>query len=404
VFTLFAAPIGDFLMPTMMRHTSDFTVAALRVTGIPVYREGLQFVIPSGRWSVVEACSGLRYLIASMVLGCLFAYLSYRSLLRRAAFIAASIVTPIVANWLRAYMIVMIGHYSGMKLAVGVDHLIYGWIFFGIVMLALFWIGSFWREDRPPKEEAAPQRQATLVHRTPRGRVTVAALAVALLTAAWPLFADRLEDSSTVPEISLVVPAAQDWMLAPAPTVRFQPHYTGARARFAQSYVRGEQEVGVFVGYYAAQGEGTELINFHNSIVPSNDLEWHKLKEESIEAIPGKLSAIQTELKAESRVLTVWNWYWVGGYWTSSLEEAKLLTALNRLVHRRDDAAIVIIYTSTDEKQPIRAAQRLGEFTRDALPGLGSMLEKARSPLIRPASAPGLPLPLGAVVQPKAGA
>jgi len=38
---------------------------------------------------------------------------------------------PIIANWLRAYMIVMIGHLSGNKLAVGVDHLIYGWLFFG---------------------------------------------------------------------------------------------------------------------------------------------------------------------------------------------------------------------------------------------------------------------------------
>ena len=40
-----------------------------------------------------------------------------------------SIVVPIVANGGRAYMIVMIGHLSGMKLAVGADHLVYGWVF-----------------------------------------------------------------------------------------------------------------------------------------------------------------------------------------------------------------------------------------------------------------------------------
>ncbi len=44
-------------------------------------------------------------------------------------------------------MIVMIGHLSDNRLAVGVDHLIYGWVFFGVVMLLLFWIGSFWQED-----------------------------------------------------------------------------------------------------------------------------------------------------------------------------------------------------------------------------------------------------------------
>jgi exosortase A len=122
-FTLLAVPIGEFLLPVLMQYTADFTVAALRLSGVPVYREGLFFTVPTGRWSVVEACSGLRYLIASFTLGLLYAYLTYRSLWRRLLFVCASIVVPIVANWLRAYMIVMIGHLSDMRYAVGVDHL-----------------------------------------------------------------------------------------------------------------------------------------------------------------------------------------------------------------------------------------------------------------------------------------
>ncbi len=78
-FLFFAVPAGDFLMPTLMDHTADFTVMALRLSGVPVFREGNYFTIPSGNWSVVEACSGLRYLIASITLGVLFAYLNYRA-------------------------------------------------------------------------------------------------------------------------------------------------------------------------------------------------------------------------------------------------------------------------------------------------------------------------------------
>ena len=124
-------PFGEFLLPVLMEYTANFTVTALRLSGIPVYREGLQFVIPSGSWSVVEACSGVRYLIASFMIGTLFAYLNYRSTRRRLVFMGVSIVVPILANWLRAYMIVMLGHLSGNTIAVGVDHLIYGWLFFG---------------------------------------------------------------------------------------------------------------------------------------------------------------------------------------------------------------------------------------------------------------------------------
>ena len=53
LFLFFAVPLGEFMMPQMMAWTADFTVLALRLTGIPVFREGLQFVIPSGNWSVV---------------------------------------------------------------------------------------------------------------------------------------------------------------------------------------------------------------------------------------------------------------------------------------------------------------------------------------------------------------
>jgi exosortase A len=124
LFLLFAVPFGEFMLPALMESTADVAIFALRLSGIPVYREGLFFTIPSGNWSVVEACSGLRYLIASITLGFLYAYLTYRSFKRRAAFLLMSISVPLVANWLRAYMIVMIGHLSSMKLATGVDRIV----------------------------------------------------------------------------------------------------------------------------------------------------------------------------------------------------------------------------------------------------------------------------------------
>ena len=101
-FLFFSAPVGEFLLPVLMQWTADFTVAALRLTGVPVYREGLRFIIPSGSWSVVEACSGVRYLIASFMVGSLFGYLNYRSNKRRWIFVGVSILVPIVANWVRA--------------------------------------------------------------------------------------------------------------------------------------------------------------------------------------------------------------------------------------------------------------------------------------------------------------
>jgi exosortase A len=122
-FLLFAVPAGDFLLPTLMDRTADFTVLALRATGVPVYREGFLIVVPNGRWSIVEACSGIRYLIASLVAGTLFAYLNYRANWRRWVFVGISAIVPIVANWVRAYLIVLLGYLSDNRIAAGVDHL-----------------------------------------------------------------------------------------------------------------------------------------------------------------------------------------------------------------------------------------------------------------------------------------
>ena len=97
-FLLFMVPVGEFMMPQFMEWTADFTVGAVQLSGIPVYREGLQFIIPTGSWSVVEACSGVRYMIASFMVGTLYAYLNYTSTSRRLIFCVVSLIVPLVAG------------------------------------------------------------------------------------------------------------------------------------------------------------------------------------------------------------------------------------------------------------------------------------------------------------------
>ena len=275
MFLLFAVPVGEFLVQPLMNITADFTVAMLQFTGIPVYREGTFFSIPSGDWSVVEACSGLRYLIASVTLGVLYAYLTYRSWKRRLLFTAAAIVVPILANSGRAYMIVMIGHLSGMEYAVGVDHLIYGWVFFGIVMLLLFWIGSFWREDDEPQLVAAALNGAAGGAVRPILPVAVAALLAAGL---WPAYAGWLNSRPLPVMPALQIEAQGGWQPAEAFTT-WAPHWVGADRQLRQPYTQASRQVMLELNYYVTQRQGAELINSQNFMIPQIDPLWANVGE-----------------------------------------------------------------------------------------------------------------------------
>ena len=276
-FLLFAVPFGEIFVPTLIDWTADFTVSALRWSGVPVYREANLFLIPSGAWSVVEACSGIRYLIASVMIGTIYAAVAYRSTRRRAIFMLAAILVPIVANWLRAYMIVMIGHLSNNRLAVGVDHLIYGWIFFGLVMLLLFWIGSFWQEDAAPELPASRLSGADASGAVPRA-LFAAAFAAIVAAGVWVPIEASIDRPAAAAELALpAVAGANGWASVASSAADWKPHYEGYAAESRQAFNKEGRDVGLYIAYYPHQARGRELVTSGNQLVVPEDLKWKPL-------------------------------------------------------------------------------------------------------------------------------
>ncbi|MFA5242702.1 MAG: exosortase A [Sulfuricella sp.] len=373
-FLFFAVPAGEFLIPHMMNFTADFVVAALQLTGIPVFREGTFFTIPSGQWSVVEGCSGLRYLIASFTLGSLYAYLTYRSTRRRLIFVALSLIVPVIANGLRAYMIVMIAHLSDMKLALGVDHYIYGWVFFGIVMMLLFWIGAIWREDQEdhktghanaPTNEVAPARLNLTFFMAGFAIITVAGL--------WPAYATYL-DNRPVRSAGLMIElpdSINGWNRQKTPLSDWQPHYMGPDSYTMQTYQKDGMAVSVYLGYYRTQRQGAELITSQNYMVMQKHPVWSTVGEEQrVISLRGKNETIQqTLLRAPGKRLLVWSWNSLSGSYTVNPYLAKLLLAKARMFGQQDDGAAIII-NSLYEDTPEAAELAMKAFIQDTLPAI----------------------------------
>ncbi len=374
MFLLFAVPVGEFLIQPLMGVTADFTVALLQATGIPVYREGTFFSIPSGDWSVVEGCSGLRYLIASVTLGVLYAYLTYRSWKRRLLFSIAAIIVPILANSGRAYMIVMIAHLSDMKLALGVDHYIYGWVFFGIVMLLLFWVGSFWREDDQP---APSQRQAVSGPGRARSILPVA-LAALIVAGLWPAYAGWLKARPLPDMPALQVEAQGGWQPDEAFTT-WVPHWVGADRQLRQPYAQAGRNVLLELNYYVTQRQDAELINSQNFMIRQKDPSWSNVGESiATVEIDGLTRQVrQAKLRGgDGQRLLVWQWNLINQQPMVSDHKAKLVLALDRVRMKRDDGLSVLIATPYDETELAAAAATLARFAADMEPAIGRTLDQ----------------------------
>jgi exosortase A len=355
-FLFFAVPAGDFLVPTMMDWTANFTIAALRASGVPVYREGNFFMIPSGAWSVVEACSGLRYLIASFMIGCLYAYLSYRSALRRALFIAASLIVPIIANWLRAYMIVMLGHLTNNRIAAGADHLIYGWVLFGVVMMLLLWAGSRWREDQEPHGEMAQSQIGRLESVPPQRRTWVVLLAALALIAVWQPVRAYFNAGESLERVTLgPIAGTNGWVAIPEELSPWRPDVAGARIELRQTFQKSGARVGLHIAFFRDQTKYAKAVSSTNQLVrPTND-SWHQLETRAVAAEVGAAAVrVRSAVVAgNGERLAAWQWYWVDFRVTSSDYVAKFYQAISVLLGRGDPTAWVVVYTTTtlDEAQ-----------------------------------------------------
>ncbi len=373
LFVILALPAGEILIPQLIVWTADFSVVALEFLGIPVFRDGPFIRIPAGDFHVVKACSGIRYLLTAIVLGALFAYLSFKSWQRRAAFLLVCVLVPILANWLRATGIILIGHLSGMKLAGGVDHFIYGWIFFGFVMLIIFLIGARF-SDRSFKDPGAlPSHESATQEKPIRPIVFVAAFIGVLVAApVGTVLSSTLSDRAVRNTISLqsvALPSAiAGWERLDSLTTDWNTVFVGARLNRSVEYRDGDMRVMVTAIYYDVQTEGAELIGSQNSLYEPVRW-WSRFDSKATYASEENLAGLnirESSVSDGNRDRLIWSWYYISGDEFASEYRAKL--AMFKTLIRGDGQGVYLLALAVDYDHDVADARRsMGLFLDDYL-------------------------------------
>jgi exosortase A len=351
-YLVLSVPMGEELVPALQNITADISVFLVELVGIPVYREGLYIYIPNGTFEVAEACSGIRFLISMIAIGLLYAYLNYQSTWRRLVFVALSLIIPIIANGIRAFGIIYVGHKSDMEHAVGADHLVYGWVFFSIVLLLLMAIGKFWREDVPQNTESAVSNEdQTLQQSIPSISALAVLLSLTIITLAFKPFYENIvvgQYQQTKHESKALTYIKAK--ASPNFTVSFDPSFNKANHQYQAFVQHNDINLELYLAQFFSDSKDSELISWANRIYDIDKLSIIDKKKIILDSDIGSVSATLIKLVTVSGVKrNIIYWYEVGDTRTSDQLSVKKAQLLNKLSGGSGGGSIVIF--SMNEQQ-----------------------------------------------------
>ncbi len=373
-YMAFLVPFGDELVPTLQLVTAKLTIELVRHSGIPATIDGVFIDTPAGLFEVAEACSGVKFLIAMVALGTLVANVCFRSWRRRLAFLALCVVAPVLANGVRAWGTIFAAQYIGAERAGGVDHIIYGWFFFALVIAGV--IGLSWRFfdraiDDPMIDPAKISSQALprwlAAGHLPLGMIILLGGAMVWGGKAWASAADALQ--APLPN-QILLPEVPGWQRVEyVPVVPWQPRAAGAEHRLLGRYADAQgNRVDVFLALYASQSEGREATGFGEGALPQ-DSEWSWAS-----AGPMVGNAKSDILRARRDIERLTETYYRNGtLLTGNALQLKFATIADRLALRREPTVLLIL--STEGPASARPGHTLERF-RAATGPVGSWMDR----------------------------
>lgn len=340
-FLIFLVPFGEAANPILQQITADLVIWMLHLINMPVYRDGLYLHTASAVFEVAIACSGLNFLLSSLVLSCLFSYLHYQKLYKSLLFIVFVIILSIFANGIRAFLLVVIGESTQMAYGFGADHYYYGWLVFFIVMFCSFWLGAKFADNTDTPVAADISSHPTNISLTTLALLLPLALGVALRYS-LPL--------TIMPD----TPAA---LFTPADA---QPANSNWGIRFydglSRDHWQDAQGIEYFVATYANRQDKGELITWHNTLFATN--RWTIRRHQQTGELFNRYGSLEL-VNISGQTLRINYWYQIGSVKTTNRVLVKLLQLANLWLQQDEPAVLFAVATSAHET--VVSAQQLIE-------------------------------------------
>lgn len=130
---IFAIPIWDQLNNTLVNWSAFIVGELVRSMSMPAVIDGNSIFIPDGEIVIADGCSGLRYFTISLAIAYLISYLNNYSIRKLALMLLIAASIGLITNWLRIFILVVIGYETKMQSSLMADHEYFGWFLFAAI-------------------------------------------------------------------------------------------------------------------------------------------------------------------------------------------------------------------------------------------------------------------------------
>lgn len=360
--------IGGYLQITTAFVVGEIT----KLTIIPSMRDGMHILIPAGNFEVATGCSGLSYLVVATIISALFCYLNEVKWLKAVVYVLVAMMTSIVANIIRVYIIIVSGQMTNMQsYFVTVEHVSLGWAIFAVGITLYLWLANrslskveaVKGEQRLNGEEEMVASQLAVSITNIRVMPYFMLLLVATVTG--PLLHSYYQlKYEKSPAVMQVLPEKIGGWSKGVPQDAYKPYFGNGLLTEEALYSEDESNhsVYVYMNYYYSQTQGKEAVNDLHHIADGR--RWHTLTEEIVNIkMSGFDDVLESRVAAENgEEKLVWQWYETNQKKTGRKLQAKIQNIIGFVL---GDPSINIFVIAIDTNGDVAVARsELRRFLR----------------------------------------
>lgn len=358
-YAFFMIPVGEEIVAPLQIVTARLAMLFLGIAQVPAQLDGIFITTPTGYFRVAEACSGAKFVIAMTAYGALVCNVCFSTWRRRILFMGGALSLSVLANGLRAFGTIWVAHLTSIETATGFDHILYGWIFFAIIMTLV--MAAAWPFfDRKPGDAFFDPQQLTAPARGTVALGPACMLAVATIVASPLWLAAGAASGAQLPGAP-VLPVVKGWKQQGGQgAYPWRPRFDGADHLVIGRYRNSAgQVVDLAIATFDRQDEGRELVGFAQGAAdPDTRWSWSS-------PAPAPANARGEQITAPGPVVRhVVSFYRVGeGDFTGNGPRVKLVTMKARLLGQ--DQRAVALLVSAEEWPGAPADAAITAFLND---------------------------------------